>query len=556
MKNNKAKKTKASRSKIKAIEQNNGNSVMIIVAILATIMLAYYLPKSYGIFFPQDEFGYWNNAARIVGIDWSDVALGQSSYAYGYSVLLIPLLVLLKSNPILLYKMAIVLNAFLLIVYVFYFEKLISRVFNGLSKLQITQLTLICAFAPYVVGYVHYTIAEMLIHVLFVMILNAVYDMEEHDMEKKYIIRGGLLCGVLLFVHYRTIGVTFTFVIIVLSHYIRTTTSSRNRVIVSIVCICILFLTVCVISLTGYFSLSELIKVENIKELTIGVIGKIFYVIVATLGLGGIGIATMINNIKSTLNRFYILAFGFLCFISAYFFLGSMRIDHLVYGRYIEMFLPFLLCVGINTIIEKKVSWKTLTGVVTTTIILSIFMFFHAAKVGLTDYISNFVCGIDWMLGNRASTVLMLYIKPMYLTVISILLIALFSKRKLFAEILLVTMIAVSLGSSKWVIDNNVYFFHNCDETDYELSLQIEELMKKKPNLIFLDSPYNNYINLMQYWLIDKPITLVQGLDPEAFNTPNDAIIITHANYEASEQLTERYSEYMQSSHFFVYFNY
>lgn len=37
-------------------------------------------------FFPQDEFGYWNNAARIIGLDWSQIADGQSSYAYGYSL--------------------------------------------------------------------------------------------------------------------------------------------------------------------------------------------------------------------------------------------------------------------------------------------------------------------------------------------------------------------------------------------------------------------------------------------------------------------------------------
>ena len=129
MKKNNNKKMETSRNKIKAIEQNNGKRVMTIVAIMATIMLMHYLPKSYGIFFPQDEFGYWNNAAKIIGLDWSDVAFGQSRYAYGYSLLLVPILVLLKSNPLMLYKVAITLNVVLLVIYSGLLYKIVKKIY-------------------------------------------------------------------------------------------------------------------------------------------------------------------------------------------------------------------------------------------------------------------------------------------------------------------------------------------------------------------------------------------------------------------------------------------
>ena len=555
MKKNNNKKMEASRNKIKAIEQNNGKRVMTIVAIMATIMLIHYLPKSYGIFFPQDEFGYWNNAAKIIGLDWSDVAFGQSRYAYGYSLLLVPILVLLKSNPLMLYKVAITLNVVLLVIYSGLLYKIVKKIFTNLTETQKSILTIICTFTPYVIGYVHYTIAEMLIHVLFVSLLNAIYDADKAGVTKIVIIKCSVICVAMLLVHYRTIGVTFAFGVVLLVKYLKDVELKRMKLITLVTFSLALIATIYIIFRMGYFSFDKLLTSENMISLIIGFIGKLYYSIVATFGLGFIGLLTLIKNRKSTFSSFYILAFFTLCFISAYFFIGSQRIDHLVYGRYIEMFLPLLTCLGINEVIEHKLSLRQLTAVVIITIILSITMFFYAAHRGLIEYVPNFVSGIDWMLGNRASSVLMLYIKPMYVTVIFLIIIAILKKRDFFAKMILISVLAITLLSSKWVIDHEVYFFQECDTSDYDMSLQIKELTMKRDDLLFLDSPYNNYINLMQYWLMDKKITLLQGLDSEAFNTPADAIVITHANYEALEQLQERYNVCLQSAHFYLFYN-
>ena len=245
---------------------------MTIVAIMATIMLMHYLPKSYGIFFPQDEFGYWNNAAKIIGLDWSDVAFGQSRYAYGYSLLLVPILVLLKSNPLMLYKVAITLNVVLLVIYSGLLYQIVKKIFTNLTETQKSILTIICTFTPYVIGYVHYTIAEMLIHVLFVSLLNAIYDADKAGVTKIVIIKCSVICVAMLLVHYRTIGVTFAFGVVLLVKYLKDVELKRMKLITLVTFSLALIATIYIIFRMGYFSFDKLLTSENMISLIIGFI--------------------------------------------------------------------------------------------------------------------------------------------------------------------------------------------------------------------------------------------------------------------------------------------
>lgn len=74
----------------------------------------------------DDEFGYWGIAAAFAGYDWYDLLSVTGYYSFGYSLILIPLMLLGKAgiSMAVIYKLAIVLNAFfmagqyLLILYV------------------------------------------------------------------------------------------------------------------------------------------------------------------------------------------------------------------------------------------------------------------------------------------------------------------------------------------------------------------------------------------------------------------------------------------------------
>lgn len=529
---------------------------LIITALITISILAYYLPQTQGIFFPQDEFGYWNNAARIIGLDWSQIADGQSSYAYGYSLFLVPLLVMFKSNPLLLYRAAIALNACLLIAYAEMLERLIKKIFLELNDVQITLLTLMCTFAPYVSGYVHYTMAEVLIHVLFVILLNIVWDIEKQGINGKRAMLGSLTSLFLLLVHYRTIGVLFSFIFILLACLYRNQKIKISKVSFLIAIICTMVNAVFFVTIKGYFSVKELLNLNNDIELIMGILGKIFYANVATMGLGCIGLIAMNKKRKSLFTWFYLSSFVVTCLISAYFFIGSIRFDQLIYGRYIEMFLPLLICYGFNELFEgNKNIRNTIVNAVIMMGVMAGTLSIYVSKKGFEEYLPNFVSGVDWMMGNKTISMMWLYIKPFYISVFTLALGYILMTKVHSREFMLITAIIVSIISLNIVLCKDVYKYHKNDQSDYEMSRQIQKLMENKGDIILLDSPYNNYVNLMQFWLMDKSIHLVQGLDPEAFETPDEAIIITHANYEAEEQLLERYSNSVYSSHFKLYYN-
>ena len=65
-----------------------------------------------GIHIINDEIGYWSNTANILGYSWKNVC--SQYYSYGYSLLLIPIF-FITDNVGIMYKLAILENAFLLL---------------------------------------------------------------------------------------------------------------------------------------------------------------------------------------------------------------------------------------------------------------------------------------------------------------------------------------------------------------------------------------------------------------------------------------------------------
>lgn len=65
----------------------------------------------------DDEFGYWGIAAAFAGYDWYDLLSVTGYYSFGYSFVLIPLMLLGKVgvSMALIYKLAIILNAFFMV---------------------------------------------------------------------------------------------------------------------------------------------------------------------------------------------------------------------------------------------------------------------------------------------------------------------------------------------------------------------------------------------------------------------------------------------------------
>jgi len=81
-----------------------------VYCVLILVIFCIHIPELYQLYVLHDEFGYWANAAYFAGLDWSGIASMSPYYSYGYSFLLVPLLLLFDS-PIWAYRAAVCLNA-------------------------------------------------------------------------------------------------------------------------------------------------------------------------------------------------------------------------------------------------------------------------------------------------------------------------------------------------------------------------------------------------------------------------------------------------------------
>ena len=127
----------------------------ILFVLLMSCIVCHGISKSYGFYFPADEFCYWSYAAGLAGYDWSDIASLGSYYSYGYSLILLPVFLIFKDGVI-AYRAAMVVNIALLAVCFFILQKM-GRTFYAAAAV----------FYPTWLFYAGTTFAEILLVTLY-----------------------------------------------------------------------------------------------------------------------------------------------------------------------------------------------------------------------------------------------------------------------------------------------------------------------------------------------------------------------------------------------------
>ncbi len=95
----------------------------------------------------NDEFGYWMYAASAAGYDWKELISSTPYYSWGYSIWLIPIVVLLPT-PKLWYKAAIFLNVFFLFIAFICCYKVGKRLFPKAGNLLVGVVSVIVILYP------------------------------------------------------------------------------------------------------------------------------------------------------------------------------------------------------------------------------------------------------------------------------------------------------------------------------------------------------------------------------------------------------------------------
>ena len=539
--------------------------IILINSIIVLISLACFMPKACGIFFPQDEFGYWGNAARLTGYDWSELLAKQSSYAYGYSLLLLPLMRVF-SKPILMYKAALCLNVILTVVASGMISGLILRLDKDFerSKMDTLIICLISSLFPPLLIYMHYTIAESLIFVEFYALCHVMLDISDGRIDAVRLISGGVIGLIMILTHYRTVGLLFIFfVCVILSFLFGKSDEDKNKQqrITTLGPILFAVLMTVAMFVCGhigiYFGKREY-DLAGLAAFAAGIIGKLLYIGCSTFGLGLIGVYFIFKERSRAFNFFIMLGLIYMIFLGSFYFSKApafVRLDHIIYGRYDELFIPLLIYFGLSYMLDAKRSGKVVMGTVIIMGAIAVLLTFFVNKAGITEYVRDFVSGVDWMFLGKMPMIADVYERPFIIASIGLGALYYFLNNKGARAFVMSLVVLIFIAVAFFMTYEHVYTYQEMDASDLEISDEVKTQLDNGKKLYFLDSPYNDYINLMQFWLMDTPIHITEGLDANAYDTPPDAVVITHSNYEDPEQLLKRYSHNESSAHFVIYYN-
>ncbi len=510
------------------------------------ISLCVFMPRTQGIFFPQDEFGYWNNAAKKCGIDWSSVSKGQDSYAWGYSLLLVPIMKILD-DPVLMYRIAILINGVLAVADCVLILKLVDRLFEGGSLTEghgsIRHVAgLVCCAYPASLLYMHYTTAEVLLNVLFMLMCHLMLRISKQGMDLKTG-TAGVICTACLFVtHHRTAGVAAAFL---LSCITVAVISGRRKQIMATILVSVLLLVSAIVFMPRVTELS----VGSLIQVLLGMSGRLLYIESASFGMALIGLAVCAGKRQEALYGFISYSFAYTAMISCLFFIDGQRLDQLVYGRYLEMFMPVLIAIGLKEIITDK-SKNHLSMILATGLIAAV-LTVYANKMGYFEYLPNFVSGTDWVFLGKMPDTMSVYLKPYLISLVGYLIIMLVSKNRQWISTFLGFTGIVFLCATLFLTEAHIYRFQDMDRSDRMLEAKIEEIHAKGEDWYFLDSPYMNYINIVQFWMYDKPVKLITE---EVYDKLDYPIVLTYATYDRPDKL-KNYDHKENSSHFILYYN-
>ena len=179
------------------------SEIAMIIGLAVIVYLGMYnMAKNTSLRIVGDEFGYWTAGATFVGIDWKSVASYNDYYAYGYGIILAPILKL-GVSPTLKYQIAIGANVFML-------ACIYTLIYHTLKKekcqpIQAMFISLASTLYSGNLAYTQYTMAETFILFLYILlVLSFIAYLEKKKVA--YAILLLIIIGILLATHKRTIA--------------------------------------------------------------------------------------------------------------------------------------------------------------------------------------------------------------------------------------------------------------------------------------------------------------------------------------------------------------
>lgn len=401
------------------------------IMVLAFVFLVFFygIGRIYGFSMLPDEFGYWASAAKVAGYDWSAISSLGSYYSFGYSLILIPILILFP-DAVSAYRAAVFVNVWLLLLTFVILQKVLRRLEPQLdNKMKILIAGMTICYPPWLF-YMGTTLTEILLVFSFTLICYLMLRYLEDDRI------GNLL---LLFaattylytVHMRTVGIVAAVILTVLIRALLSGEKTRKKIIrmlvLSAIVVAGIIITSVLKSMTkaGVYTQAQdsLLAVNDYAgqwgkvkslftrngfcELIVSFFGKIFYLGMASFGLFYYGIWYLIQKVLDKKGKKYIRFFSFFSLMAvlgqilvcAVYTKGYGRIDALLYGRYDENILPIVMVSGCVMLYKMKRPGMAVAGAVVSGIPIVMLLQYVIEKYQMTNLHGGyFISGMSYLL--------------------------------------------------------------------------------------------------------------------------------------------------------------
>ncbi len=373
-------------------------SYLVVFFLFLGLSFIYGITRIYGFTLFPDEFGYWSSAARAVGYDWSEVASHGSYYSYGYSLILIPIL-LLCSDAVAAYRLAVGVNALLLAATFLLLYGMLKKLFRGSAPAHNALYAGIAVCYPTWLLYMNMTMTEVLLVFCFILVCSLFLRYMEHPTAGRF--AAVIVCAVYMYtVHMRTIPVLLSCIGCLLPGLAIKQDGAKSDEKSSVKKICpeagafgncamrkFLRLILAVVFIAAVLTLAGVLKQmvrsgvyakadssalsvndyagqadkirslftwKGFSEFLISLTGKLYYLGFASFGLFFAGmwylgkkIFAAGENVRYRLFYLFVtLSATGQILVCAVFTKGYGRIDGLCYGRYDEHILPLVMAVG------------------------------------------------------------------------------------------------------------------------------------------------------------------------------------------------------------------
>lgn len=545
------------------------------------------ISKSYGFYFPADEFGYWSYAAGLAGYDWSDIASLGSYYSYGYSLILLPVFLIFKDGVI-AYRAAMVVNIALLAVCFFILQKM-GRTFYAAAAV----------FYPTWLFYAGTTFAEILLVTLYLTTCMLLLKYLQTD-NKRYMALMLAAMFYMYLVHLRAIGVLVSGTAVLLLYNIRKYSIRKyimrnggrkvRSVLVPAAAAAVILAVGLLMGLfiknywtgmvygdtadtlknandyAGQFEkIAYIFSIEGLKNLIISVSGKILYLGLASYGIAYFGIIYAVRRVreKKYFPLFVLLTTVAALMICAIYTIRPGRVDTLTYGRYHEYVMPVLLMMGIKELGSKALSAKRTMCRIAVMLELEAVMTWLVTvslnENGQTSFFGNTICGISWLYNPQDFEPVSYYWK-VYLTgavlTVAVCMGIWWTGRRRGREILLMLLVTMQIVigirlSSMYIDDSRLGCFR-----DTLLREVIYELNPEGSREVYYSTEGNAFgnIGILQFMMRDTPTYIVKT-DYDLDSQNEEDLLLIDFRSDQGEALAEKYDSHLTSGHFALYYN-